>query len=175
MSIENEDTVYTYTLVDSSRYPNNYTIVFVMLTTHSRKSESPASIEETTLDDTPFATASAEYTPEQYKKLKRKVDYYLLPLLWLCCRWLLHTTLRIPVYLLSDGLQDADRAVLSPMSVFRIREDTGLVGQQYSWLTTVYFIGYLCFEFPSNCLLQRWRMGKTLSIFMVANISPLPD
>ncbi|KAK0493614.1 major facilitator superfamily domain-containing protein, partial [Armillaria luteobubalina] len=88
-----------------------------------------------------------EYTLEQYKRLKRKVDYYLLPLLWVCF-----------------GLQEADRAILSPMSVFGLREDTGLVGQQYSWLTTVFFIAYLCFEFPSNFLLQRWRMGKTLYI-----------
>lgn len=78
-----------------------------MLTTHSRKSKfpelwvdsSPSEItvqyfitrcdlyrkEETTLDDVPLAvTDSTEYTPEQYTKLKRKVDYYLLPLLWLC-------------------------------------------------------------------------------------------
>jgi hypothetical protein len=26
-----------------------------------------------------------EYTEEQYVKLKRKIDMYLLPLMWLCC------------------------------------------------------------------------------------------
>ncbi|KAK0484185.1 major facilitator superfamily domain-containing protein [Armillaria luteobubalina] len=45
--------------------------------------------------------------------------------------------------------------------------DTGLVGQQYSWLTTVFYLTYMCFKFPSNIILQRWRMGKTLSIYMI--------
>ncbi|PBK61774.1 MFS general substrate transporter [Armillaria solidipes] len=111
------------------------------------------------LDDVPLATASAEYTPQQYKKLKRKVDYYLLPLLWLCCQLLLRITLCVPFYPLPDGLQDADRAVLSPMSVFRLREDTGLVGQQYSWS--------VCHLPMMQNVIRRWRMGKTLSVFMM--------
>ncbi|KAK0197677.1 hypothetical protein F5146DRAFT_1130538 [Armillaria mellea] len=35
-------------------------------------------------DDSEVAIAS-EYTPEQYKKLRQKMDCYLLPLMWLCC------------------------------------------------------------------------------------------
>ncbi|KAK0435947.1 major facilitator superfamily transporter [Desarmillaria tabescens] len=116
-------------------------------------------------DNTEVAIAS-EYTPEQYKKLKRKMDFYLLPLMWLCY-----------------GIQQADKTGLSAqtpltfttnperlagtMATFGLREDTGLVGQQYSWLTTVFYLTYMCFEFPSNILLQRWRMGKTLSIYMI--------
>ncbi|KAK0434505.1 MFS general substrate transporter [Armillaria borealis] len=130
MSLENADTVYTYKLLDSSQYSNNCPIVLTMLTTHSRRSGSPVSKEGTTLDDVPLATASAEYTPQQYKKLKRKVDYYLLPLLWLCY-----------------GLQDADRAVLSPMSVFRLREDTGLVALENGQDVMCMGIVMLCIGF----------------------------
>ncbi|KAK0471104.1 major facilitator superfamily domain-containing protein, partial [Armillaria novae-zelandiae] len=93
---------------------------------------------------------ASEYTPEQYKKLRRKMDFYLLPLMWLCY-----------------GIQQADKTGLSTMATFGLREDTGLVGQQYSWLTTAFYLTYMCFEFPSNILLQRWRMGKTLSIYMI--------
>lgn len=46
-------------------------------------------------------------------------------------------------------------------------EDTGLVNQQYSWLTTIFYLAYLVGEFPSNFLLQRWSLGKSLSIYML--------
>ncbi|KAK0241548.1 MFS general substrate transporter [Armillaria nabsnona] len=91
-----------------------------------------------------------EYSPEQYKKLKRKIDIYLLPLMWLCY-----------------GVQQVDKTSFSVMATFGLREDTGLHGQQYSWLATMFYLAYMCFEFPSNILLQRWRMGTTLSIFMI--------
>ncbi|KIY46538.1 MFS general substrate transporter, partial [Fistulina hepatica ATCC 64428] len=92
----------------------------------------------------------AQYTPDQYKKLRRKIDRYLLPLMWLCY-----------------GVQQADKTSIATMATFGLSEDLGLIGQQYSWLTTIFYITYLCFEFPSNIILQRWRMGKILSIYMV--------
>ncbi|PBK84110.1 MFS general substrate transporter [Armillaria gallica] len=116
------------------------------------KTESPVlKSAELPPDGIPLAvTTSTEYTPEQYKKLKRKIDWHLLPLMWLCF-----------------GLQAADKAVLGIMAIFGLREDTGLIGQQYSWLTTVFYLAYMCSEFPSNIVLQRWSMGKTLSIYMM--------
>lgn len=116
-----------------------------------RKEESPAS-KELANGDIPLADAitSTNYTPEQYEKLKFKVDWHLLPLMWLCY-----------------GLQSADKTALGTMALFGLREDTGLVGQQYSWLTTIFYITYMCFEFPSNFILQRWRVGKALSIYMI--------
>ncbi|KAK0184004.1 major facilitator superfamily domain-containing protein [Armillaria mellea] len=103
------------------------------------------------LDSVPqAATSSIEYTPEQYKKLKHKIDWHLLPLMWLCF-----------------GLQAADKTIIGIMAIFGLPEDTGLIGQQYSWLTTVFYLAYMCSEFPSNIILQRWSMGKTLSIYMM--------
>lgn len=92
----------------------------------------------------------ATYTEDQYNNLKRKVDKYLLPLMWLCY-----------------GIQQTDKTSLGTQATFGIRQDTGLVGQQYAWLTTVFYITYMCFEFPSNIILQRYKMGRTLSIYMI--------
>lgn len=94
--------------------------------------------------------SESDYTEEQYKKLLRKIDRYLLPLMWFCY-----------------GIQQTDKTSLSTQAIFGLREDTGLVGQQYSWLTTIFYIAYLCGEFPSNFLLQRWALGRTLSIYML--------
>lgn len=90
------------------------------------------------------------YTDEEYKKLKRKIDMYLLPLMWLCY-----------------GIQQTDKTSLGTQATFGLRDDTGLVGQQYAWLTTIFYITYMCFEFPSNILLQRYKMGRTLAIYML--------
>ncbi|KAK3621088.1 hypothetical protein LTR56_023014 [Elasticomyces elasticus] len=92
----------------------------------------------------------SDYTPEEYKKLLRKIDRYLLPLMWFCY-----------------GIQQTDKTSLGTQAIFGLREDTHLVGQQYSWLTTIFYITYMVGEFPSNFLLQRWNLGLSLSIYML--------
>ena len=92
----------------------------------------------------------SDYTEEQYKKLLRKIDRVLLPLMWFCY-----------------GVQQADKTSLGTQAIFGLIEDTNLVGQQYSWLTTIFYLAYLIGEFPSNFLLQRWSLGKSLSLYML--------
>lgn len=65
------------------------------------------------------------------------------------------------------GIQQTDKTSIGTQATFGLRTDTGLVGQQYAWLTTIFYITYMCFEFPSNILLQRYMMGRTLSIYMI--------
>ncbi|CAJ2502982.1 Uu.00g103760.m01.CDS01 [Anthostomella pinea] len=74
--------------------------------------------------------AVPQYTDEQYKKIKRKMDRYLLPLMWLCY-----------------GIQQADKTAIGTQANFGLREDTHL--------------------FPSNFILQRLLMGRTLSCYMI--------
>lgn len=92
----------------------------------------------------------SDYTDADYKKLLKKIDRYLLPLMWFCY-----------------GVQQTDKTSLGTQAIFGLRDDTGLVGQQYSWLTTIFYMAYLVGEFPSNFLLQRWSLGKSLSIYML--------
>lgn len=92
----------------------------------------------------------SDYTPEEYKTLLRKIDRFLLPLMWFCY-----------------GIQQTDKTAISTQAIFGLVEDTNLVGQQYSWLTTIFYITYLAGEFPSNFLLQRWSIGKSLSLYML--------
>ncbi len=73
---------------------------------------------------------------------------------------------------LSYGIQQTDKVAIGTQATFGLREDTGLAGQQYSWLTTVFYLTYLFWEFPSNLALQRWRMGRTLSLYMLCWAPP---
>ncbi|KAL0071105.1 hypothetical protein AAF712_001663 [Marasmius tenuissimus] len=91
----------------------------------------------------------SDYTEDQYRAIRRKIDRYLLPLMWV-----------------AYGVQQADKTGLSTQALFGIREDTHLVGQQFSWLTTIFYLSYMVCEFPSSYMMQRVSVGKTLSVLM---------
>ncbi|KAL5334124.1 major facilitator superfamily domain-containing protein [Aspergillus crustosus] len=65
-----------------------------------------------------------------------------------------------------EGFQ-ADKTSLSVQAVFGIREDTNLAGDQFNWLSTVFYLSYMVCEFPGNWLIQKFHTGKFLSVVMV--------
>ncbi|OQE11086.1 hypothetical protein PENVUL_c003G01206 [Penicillium vulpinum] len=93
-----------------------------------------------------------EYTPDEAKKVLSKIDRYLMPLL---C-W---------VYL----IQFADKTSLNYASLMGIREDTHLDpdSQQYSWVSSIFYAGYIFWEFPTTYLLRRLPLGKYTSLNIV--------
>lgn len=93
---------------------------------------------------------ATEYSDSYFRKLRIKIDLFLLPLMWVCY-----------------GTQQADKTSLSVQAVFGLREDTGLVGEQFNWLSTIFYLSYLVCEFPGNWLIQKSHTGKFLSIVMV--------
>ncbi|KAI5825314.1 MFS general substrate transporter [Schizophyllum commune Tattone D] len=95
------------------------------------------------------ALAARDYTGDDFKRLVRKQDRFLLPLMWV-----------------AYGVQQADKTGISTQATFGIITDTNMRGQQYSWLTTIFYLAYMCCEFPSNWVMQRVNIGKTLSFLM---------
>jgi ACS family allantoate permease-like MFS transporter len=91
-----------------------------------------------------------EYSEAYYRKLRWKIDLWLLPLMWVCY-----------------GTQQADKTGISTMAVFGLREDTGLVGQQFNWLSTIFYLSYMVCEFPGNYLMQKFHVGRFLGIVIV--------
>ncbi|KAJ0269190.1 hypothetical protein Brms1b_013662 [Colletotrichum noveboracense] len=63
---------------------------------------------------------SEEYTEEDYKKLTRKIDRYLIPTMFF-------------MY----GIQQTDKTSISIQALFGMTTELGLHGQQYQWLTTM--------------------------------------
>ncbi|OJK00111.1 hypothetical protein ASPACDRAFT_1855711 [Aspergillus aculeatus ATCC 16872] len=80
-------------------------------------------------------------------RVLRKVDRRLIPLLFV-------------TYLLNY----MDKAILSSASVFGLTEDTHLVGQQYSWVSSIFYFGYFFWEWPTNMLIPRVRVAKYLGL-----------
>ncbi|KAH6884929.1 major facilitator superfamily domain-containing protein [Thelonectria olida] len=89
-----------------------------------------------------------EFTPEEEKSVLRKIDWALMPLL---C-W---------IY----ALQFADKTSLNYASLMGIREDTHLDpdSQQYSWASSIFYAGYILWEFPTTYLLRALPLGKYTS------------
>lgn len=93
-----------------------------------------------------FANAAPEsYTKEEERHLVRKIDLMILPYLAVCYAFF---------YI--------DKTTLSYAAIFGIREDLNLVGDQYNWLSSMFYFGFLVWAFPTNVLLQRLPVAKYL-------------
>ncbi|KAJ5102812.1 hypothetical protein N7532_003341 [Penicillium argentinense] len=94
------------------------------------------------------AEAAAQQATEHTlaKRVLRKIDRRLIPLLFV-------------TYMLNF----MDKTILSSASVFGLSEDTGLVGQQYSWVSSIFYFGYLGWAYPTTLLIAHLPAAKYLS------------
>jgi MFS family permease len=64
-------------------------------------------------------------------------------------------------------LQSIDKTTLSYAAVFNLREETHLVGTEYSWLGSLFYLGYLFWEYPTSLMLQRFPVAKFMSATVI--------
>ncbi|EFX04995.1 allantoate permease [Grosmannia clavigera kw1407] len=81
------------------------------------------------------------------KQVVRRIDWVLIPLLF--------TT-----YMLSF----MDKTILSSASVFGLREDNHLTTEQYSWVSSIFYFGYLGWQYPNALLVPRLPVGRYLAV-----------
>lgn len=91
-----------------------------------------------------------EMTPEEDRKLLRKIDMYVLPLVCL-------------LY----ALQFMDKQTISYASVLGLRADLNMHGQMYAWAGSIFYYGYLVYEFIGAHTLQRFPVMNMVSIYIV--------
>lgn len=104
------------------------------------------------------------------RRLLRKIDWNLMPIMCV-------------VY----GLNYLDKTTISYASIMGIKKDIGLVGDDYQWLGefclvtskkwegyrlivrlgSLFYFGYLAWEYPTNRLLQRLPLGKYSSFNII--------
>lgn len=99
-----------------------------------------------------FALAGNELvvSEEINKKLLRKIDLYVQPLIWV-------------LY----ALQYMDKVTNSYAGVMGIQSDLNLAANEFAWLGTTFYLAYLVGEFPIAQALQRLPYVKTLSLCIV--------
>ncbi|KXN73676.1 MFS general substrate transporter, partial [Conidiobolus coronatus NRRL 28638] len=94
--------------------------------------------------------ASEDFDEIRVKKLIRKVDLRLLPYITI-------------LYLFSF----LDRVNIGYARVYRMEEELHLTQAQYSWTLSIFFVGYILFEVPSNLLLKKISPPKWIARIMV--------
>ncbi|KAK6206986.1 major facilitator superfamily transporter [Colletotrichum tabaci] len=82
------------------------------------------------------------YTPEEEKEVLRKIDLAIMPM-----------------YL--------DKQSLSYASVFGLITDLNLTSTQYSWCSSIFYIGQLVSEYPFIYLMSRFHLTKFVGITVV--------
>ncbi|KAL4761712.1 major facilitator superfamily domain-containing protein [Aspergillus foveolatus] len=85
-------------------------------------------------------TGVESWQPSDEKRLIRKVDWRLLPLLCL-----------------TYGLQYYDKAMLSQAALFGLREDLDLlIGNRYAMSAAIFYLGFIVGAYPTMFLAQRY-------------------
>ncbi|KAI3337993.1 major facilitator superfamily domain-containing protein [Ustulina deusta] len=77
--------------------------------------------------------------------LVRRIDVRILPLLFV-------------TYMFNF----MDKTILSAAAVFGLRHDTGLVGNQYAWVSSAFYLGYLLATYPASLLVARLPVARYL-------------
>ncbi|KAK7515006.1 major facilitator superfamily domain-containing protein [Phyllosticta citriasiana] len=90
---------------------------------------------------------SLEYDESEAKKVLRKIDMRIVPVLFM-------------TYL----LQYLDKNAINYSSVYGLKQGTHLHGDQYSWLNSIFYFGYLVAQYPSGYIMQSFPIGKFLSL-----------
>ncbi|KAJ5813222.1 hypothetical protein N7447_010245 [Penicillium robsamsonii] len=87
-----------------------------------------------------------ETTPAIEKRVLRKLDLFLIPLMGGC-------------YM----LQYIDKLAISQATLFSLRQDLDLKGNEYNWASAIFYFGYFAWSWPSSYLVVRLPLGKYLS------------
>ncbi|KAJ4144718.1 hypothetical protein LMH87_003590 [Akanthomyces muscarius] len=88
-------------------------------------------------------------SPEE-KRLVRKIDLYLMPILWI-----------------KYVFNYIDRTNIGNAKIAGMQHDLNLTDDGYAWVLSIFFFGYLICEVPSNMILSRSRPSVFLPTIML--------
>ncbi|ORY31768.1 CNF01220-like protein [Naematelia encephala] len=129
---------------EKSAYVDNNETVIAVATVFEQGGDVSEDAKNRVLD---VINAEDDYSEAQYKKLTRKIDLILMPLL-----------------MLTYGLQYSDKVSLSSGVVFGLKTDTHLVGQEYGLLTVWFYLAYCVAQLPMAWAMQRLPLGRTMAV-----------
>lgn len=92
------------------------------------------------------AVLSEPITPAEARKVLRKIDWIIIPLIMGTC-----------------VLAAVDKVIISNAAIYGMKTDAHLVGNQYSWVGSIFYFGYLIAEYPSAIFIQRLPVAKFLA------------
>ncbi|KAK5165691.1 uncharacterized protein LTR77_008614 [Saxophila tyrrhenica] len=88
-------------------------------------------------------------TAEDEKRLVRKIDWMVMPLMWSCyC------------------LQYLDKTLINYANVMGLQDDANITESQFSTLALIFYVSYLGLEFPHGYGMQRFPTAKYLGLMV---------
>ncbi|EGN95575.1 hypothetical protein SERLA73DRAFT_186666 [Serpula lacrymans var. lacrymans S7.3] len=84
---------------------------------------------------------------EEALRIRRKIDWHIMP--FMCIMYL---------------ITFMDKTTLGEAAVLGILPGAHLNATQFNWLGTIFYFSYLIFQYPQNLALQRFPVGKWMSI-----------
>ena len=81
------------------------------------------------------------------KAIARKFDYHLLPMLCFMV-----------------GVNYIDKAAIAWAVLFNFEQDLHLKGKEYSWVSSMFYFGYLAGQIPAFYLTARAPLGKVIGV-----------
>ncbi|KAF8521397.1 MFS general substrate transporter [Hysterangium stoloniferum] len=137
-------------------------------------------IEEKQVDQAAHFSLGRELDPEEALRVRRKIDRHILPMM--CDYRSINDDLGLEV-IYNNRVQFMDKTTLgnsailgisltgqTPILQQMIRTSNGSPQESITylirsnWLGTVFYVSYLVFEYPQNLGLQRFPVGKWMSI-----------
>lgn len=95
--------------------------------------------------------AHVEFDSHEARRIARKIDYRLLPMLTI-------------LYILSF----IDRSNIGNAKVAGMNEELNLTGHQYNMALTVFFFPYCLFEVPSNIVLKLTKPSRWITVLVIS-------
>ncbi|KAH8111692.1 MFS general substrate transporter [Phellopilus nigrolimitatus] len=99
------------------------------------------------VDEAAQLATQEDIDPAEALRIRRKIDKHILPLMCILY-W----------------IQFMDKTTLGSSAILGIKTSAHLNANQYNWLGTIFYLSYLLFEYPQNLALQRFPVGKWMSI-----------
>ncbi|KAE9387545.1 MFS general substrate transporter [Gymnopus androsaceus JB14] len=94
-----------------------------------------------------LAGQDTEIDPVEAIRIRKKIDRHIMPLMCMLY-W----------------IQFTDKTTLGSSAILGIEAATHLTTNEYNWLGTIFYLSYLVFEYPQNLALQRFPVGKWMSL-----------
>ncbi|KXT15312.1 hypothetical protein AC579_2817 [Pseudocercospora musae] len=131
------DEAYTKSIVSLSKVPRHVKM-------DNRKLVEQADDEAAKVLNT--YSGSPDWTKAEERKLRRKLDCKLMPVLCL-----------------TYALQYYDKAMLSQAALFGLIPDLDLRGQRYSYAASIFYLGFIAGAYPATILAQRYPIERVAS------------
>ncbi|CZR42685.1 uncharacterized protein FPRO_09988 [Fusarium proliferatum ET1] len=97
-----------------------------------------------------------EISDEEKKRIRRKIDLYLLPMM-----------------MVTGFLQYLDKSTINYSANYGLRESLNMQGTDYSWASSIFYFGFLFWQYPSLLLLQRFPLAESIQLaafFIITNM-----